>query len=252
MTETHVTRRFASLLLLIGAALLIIGNSTHPTDTTPTATSRLALATAGSWMAIHLSITLGVLAVVGGLAVLPRAITQPLANAYARFGAVAAILGGTTLAIVFGALDGYGQATLAAHAQHSSGVEREAIESIALALDTIDSGMTAIGILALFGIAMASFGVALVTSHIVTRWLGWAALLIGLAGTVTGLLFATLGPTAMVINGLFRPVALAATLYFIVLAIALRRSPPATAVHHDGADHRPREHPETAASGTLP
>jgi hypothetical protein len=106
-TGTQVTRRFASLLLLIGAALLIIGNTTHPIDTSPTATSRLALATAGSWMAIHLTITLGVLAVVGGLAVLPRAITHPLGSACARLGAVAAIVGGTTLAIVFGALDGY-------------------------------------------------------------------------------------------------------------------------------------------------
>jgi hypothetical protein len=249
-TGTQVTRRFASLLLLIGAALLIIGNTTHPIDTSPTATSRLALATAGSWMAIHLTITLGVLAVVGGLAVLPRAITHPLGSACARLGAVAAIVGGTTLAIVFGALDGYGHATLAA--QDVAGTDREAIETVALALDTIDSGMTAIGILALFGIAMAAFGAAIVISHIVTRWLGWAALTIGLAGTATGLLFATLGPTSLVINGLFRPVAMAATLHFVVLAIALRRSPPATAVHHDVTDHGPRERPETDATGTLP
>lgn len=252
-TEIHLTRRFASLLLLIGAVLLIIGNLTHPIDADPTATSRLALATTGSWMAIHLTIAVGVLAVVGGLAVLPRAIAHPRGSAYARLGAVAAIVGGTLLAIVFGALDGYGQATLAAQTQRSSGVERDAIETVALALDTIDSGMTAIGILALFGIAIASFGAALATSRIVTRWLGWAALLIGLAGTVTGLLFATLGPTALVINGLFRPVAMAATLYFVVLAIALRRPSPAIAtMQHDGAARSPRERPDTDTTGTLP
>jgi hypothetical protein len=250
-TATQVTRRFASLLLLIGAALLIIGNTTHPIDTSPTATSRLDLATAGSWMAIHLTITLGVLAVVGGLAVLTRAIAHPLGSAYARLGAVAAIVGGTTLAIVFGALDGYGHATLAA--QDLAGTDREAIETVALALDTIDSGMTAIGILALFGIAMAAFGAAIVTSRVVSRWLGWAALVIGLAGTATGLLFATLGPTPLVINGLFRPVAMVATLYFVVLAIALRRSPPTIpTVHHDVAHPSPRKRPEIDATGTLP
>ena len=113
--------------------------------------------------------------------------------------------------------------------------------------------MTAIGILALFGIAMSAFGAAIVISRVVSRWLGWAALSIGLVGTATGLLFATLGPTALVINGLFRPVAMAATLYFVVLAIALRRSPPATAtVHHDVAGPSPRKRPETDAMGTLP
>jgi hypothetical protein len=168
-----VTRRFASLLLLIGATLLIIGNTTHPIDTDPTATSRLDLATAGGWMAIHLTIAVGILAVVAGLTVLSRAVDHPLGAAYARLGATAAIIGGTTLAIVFGALDGYGYATLAAE-RSAPAVEREAIETVALALDTIDSGMTALGILALFGIAMAAFGAALVTSRIVSRWLGWA------------------------------------------------------------------------------
>jgi hypothetical protein len=239
-TATHATRRLASLLLLIGATLLIIGNTTHPIDTDPTATSRLDLATAGGWMAIHLTIAIGILAVVAGLSVLARAVDHPSGAAYARLGTTAAIIGGTTLVIVFGALDGYGYATLATGSHHAGGIEREAIETVALALDTIDSGMTALGILCFFGVAMAAFGVALVNSRIVSRWLGWVAILIGVAGTITGLLFATLGPTALVINGLFRPVAMAATLTFIALAVALRRRPPVAAVaQRDRTDRRP-------------
>lgn len=225
-TDTHETRRFASLLVLIGAALLIVGNATHPIDANPTATSRLALATTGSWIAVHLVVAVGLLAVVGGLALLPRAIAHPRGNAYARLGAVAAIVGGGTLAVVFGAVDGYGFATLATAAQGANGTDRAAIETVALAIDTLDSGMTAIGVLALFGIAIASFGAAFVTSRIVPIWLGWVALLIALAGTVTGLLLATLGPTALVINLLFRPVALVTTLYFVALAVTLRRPAP--------------------------
>jgi hypothetical protein len=254
MTETaaHVTRCFASLLLLIGATLLIIGNTTHPIDTDPTATSRLDLATAGAWMAIHLTIAIGVLTVVAGLTVLSGAVDHPLGAAYARLGATAAIVGGSALAIVFGALDGYGYVALAAESQRTGGIEREAIETVALALDTIDSGMTALGILCLFGIAMATFGIAIVTSGIVSRWLGWVALLIGLVGTVTGLLFATLGPTALVINGLFRPLAMATTLYFVVLAVALRRRPPGPAVaRHERADRRPGRGREPDVTGSL-
>ena len=217
------TRRTASTLLLVGAALLFIGNTAHPIDADSSATSRLVLAGADSWMPIHLVIAVGILAVVGGLAVLSQAITQPLAAAYARLAAVLAVVGGTTLVLVFAALDGYGQAALAESWATANGAEREMIETVALALDTIDSGMTAIGILALFGGAMAALGVAIIVSRMVGRWLGWSALGIGLAGTVTGVLFSILGSTAFVINGLFRPVAMAATLYFVALAVALRR-----------------------------
>ncbi len=80
-------------------------------------------------MPIHLIITVGILAVVGGLAVLPGAIGEPRGAAYGRLGAAAAIIGGGTLALVLGALDGYGHATLATAWQTASEAEREAIEA---------------------------------------------------------------------------------------------------------------------------
>ena len=229
MSETHVTTRFAAVLLLVGAALLLIGNTVHPVDVESSATSRLALADAGGWMPIHLTIAVGVLAVIAGLAVLARVFHRPLAAAFARVGVVAAIVGGGALVLVFGALDGYAQASLAGAWQASSGVEREGIETVALALDTIDSGMTAVGILALFGVALLAFGAALVASDVVRHWVGWAACAIGLLGVVTGTLFAILGSTPLVINGLFRPLALITTVYLAVLAVALVRVGRSTA-----------------------
>jgi hypothetical protein len=224
---TMATRRtFIATLLLIGAALLVIGNTTHPVDTAATATSRLDLAASSGWIPIHLTIAVGILAIVGALSLLPSAIGQPRGAAFARLGATAALVGGTALVLVFGALDGYGQAALAEVWRTSSGTEREAIETIATTLDVVDSGMTAIGILALFGFAMAAVGAAIIASRIVSRWLGWTAVTIGVAGTVTGTLFAVQGSTPLVVNGLFRPVAMAATLVFAALAIALRRSRP--------------------------
>jgi hypothetical protein len=240
-TTTQMTRRLSSVLLLIGAALLLVGNTAHPIDPAPSATSRLALAAGGSWIMIHLIVAVGVLAVVGALVVLPWAIAHPVGAAYARLGAAAAIIGGGALAIVFGALDGYGQHALAASWQTAGGAEREALETVALALEVIDSGMSAIGILALFGCAMALLGAAVLTSRIVARWIGWAAVVIGLFGTVTGLLFAAQGPTPLVINMLFRPVAMAATVFFVALAVALRRAAPVAATIREdaGADALP-------------
>lgn len=225
MSEISQTTRVASTLLLAGAALLLIGNTIHPVDVDASSTSRLELAVAGNWMPIHLVIAAGVLAVVGGLVVLASAIEQPRSAAYARFGVVAAIVGGTALVLVFGALDGYGQAALGAAARETGEADVGAIEAVALTLDIVDSGMTAIGILAFFGVALFSFGAALATGAIVRRWLGWVAIALGVLGMATGTLFSVLGSTPLVINGLFRPLAMAATIYFIVLAVALRRQP---------------------------
>jgi hypothetical protein len=247
MSETMTTkpRRFVASLLLLGAALLAIGNTTHPIDTTPTATSRMELAASSGWMPIHLTIAVGILAVVGALTLLPWAIDQPRGAAFARLGAAAALIGGTALVLVFGALDGYAQTALADAWHTSTGADREAVETIAIALEIIDSGMTAIGILVLFGFAMAAVGAAIITSRTVARWLGWSAVAIGVAGTVTGTLFAVQGPTPLVINGLFRPVAMAATLYFVAFAIALRRSQPRPGTASRRATHtQPPPRPE--------
>jgi hypothetical protein len=43
-TTRTTIRRFAATLLLAGAMLLLVGNTLHPVDADPSATSRLALA----------------------------------------------------------------------------------------------------------------------------------------------------------------------------------------------------------------
>jgi hypothetical protein len=241
MSESTSTtpRRFTAVLLLVGAGLLVIGNTTHPIDAAPTATSRIELAASSGWMPIHLTIAVGILAIVGALYLLPSAIGDPRGAAFARLGAAAGLVGGGALVVVFGALDGFGQAALADAWHASAGADRDALETIAVTLEVIDSGMTAIGILALFGLAMAAVGAAIISSRIVGRWLGWTAVVLGVAGAVTGTLFAVQGPTPLVINGLFRPVAMAATLYFLALAIALRRSQPQHVTSQERSGDRP-------------
>jgi hypothetical protein len=226
MSESEDPRRLASTLLLLGAILLLVGNVTHPVDSEPTATSRLDLAVTAGWMPIHLTIAAGVLAVVGGLVILARTFQHPRAAAYGQLGGVGALVGGTALFLVFGALDGYGQAALG-EMQRAGDVDAVGIDAAALALESIDSGMTAMGILGLFGVALLAFGAALRRERVVQPWLGWMAIVLGVLGTVTGTFFAVLGATTLVINGLFRPLAMASTVYFVVLAVVLRRTEPA-------------------------
>jgi hypothetical protein len=220
---TQIHARFASALFFAGAALLVFGNSAHPVDSDPSHTSRLDLATDTSWIVVHLAIAVGVIVVVGAFAALQRLIIDDGGEAYARFGVATALIGGTMLAIVFGGLDGYGTARLATEWDTATGAHRDMVEAAAIALDAADSGITALGIIAFFGFTFVAFGRAIVNSRIVATWLGWVAVLIGIAGFVAGVTFAVEGPTSLTINVLFRPVALAATIYFVTLAVALRR-----------------------------
>lgn len=229
--------RLASTLFLAAAALLVAGNSTHPVDADPTATSRLDLATGVPWVAIHLAVAVGVLLVVGAFVTLRRLFVDPAAAAWAGLGTAAAAVGGTMLAIVFGGLDGYAVAHLAADWDSATGSRRELLEAAATALEAADTGIAALGILALFGLGFAAFGRAIVASRVVPVWLGWSALAIGALGVLTGLAFAFQGPTGFTVNVLFRPVALAATAHFVALGVALRRIGRAAAPAAPAAPH---------------
>ncbi len=138
--------RSASTMLLTGAALLVIGNGSHPADTDPSALSRLPLATSATWVLIHFAIATGVLLVVGGLVAFQRLITDAVGKPYARFGATTAVGGGTALAVVFAALDGYAQHSLAMDWQTADEARRTVLEGAATALEAADSGLAALGI----------------------------------------------------------------------------------------------------------
>lgn len=215
--------RFASALFGLGAVLLIVGNAVHPVDADPSATSRLDLAGATNWIWIHLVIALGFVAITAGFVTVRRSFRSEPGESFARLAATTAVMGGSALMIVFAALDGYGFSALARDWPTSSGAELEAIRSAALALDAADTGIAAIGSTALLGLTMGAFGLAVITGRVLQPWLGWVALVMALAGSVAGVAILLEGPTSTTINVLFRPVALLATLYFLVLAVALWR-----------------------------
>lgn len=226
VAPTRADARAASALLVLGAVLLLAGNLAHPVDTDPSATSRLELATGPAWVPIHLVLAAGFLAVTLGLVAFKRVMAPGRGLALAQIGAGAAVIGGVMLVAVFGGLDGYGVAHLAAAWESAGPGDREVIEAAALALEAVDSGLAAIGTAVLLGVAVAAIGAAVVASRVVAPWLGWAALAIGGAGLVTGVLLAVLGPTELTINALLRPTGAAATLLFLTMGIALRRLEP--------------------------
>lgn len=223
------SRRTAALLLVTGAALLIAGNVAHPLDADPTPTSRFAFANDPSWVPIHLVLALGFLVLTAGLVTVARTFTAHPGARYAHLGSVIAVTGGTLLFTVFGALDGYAVSSLAERWQSADTTDASAVEAAAIALESIDSGVAAMGTLALFGVGIIVFGLAILGTRSVSPWVGLAALAVGSAGSVAGVLLLLEGPTDVTINLVLRPIAAGATVWFLIFGIALLRRHEETA-----------------------
>lgn len=213
------------ILLIGGAVLLMAGNIAHPIDADPTPESRFEFATEPAWIPIHLALALGFLLLTAGLVAVDRYL-QRRTTSSAHFATTAALVGGTSLVVVFGALDGYAVSALA-----SSDAGAETIRAAAIAEEAVDSGLAALGTLTFFGLAVGALGLAILRDRTLRRWIGWAAVLIGAAGTVAGLALLAGGPTTFTINVMLRPVAIAGTLWFIALGLALPKYCPVDPVN---------------------
>jgi hypothetical protein len=100
----------------------------------------------------------------------------------------------------FGTLGGYAVSALA-----SSDAGAETVRAAAIAEEAVDSGLAALGTLAFFGLAVGALGLAILRYGTLRRWIGWAAVVIGAAGTVARIALLAEGPTAFTINVMLRP-----------------------------------------------
>jgi hypothetical protein len=211
----------APLLLVPGAALLVAANILHPMDADPSPVSRLEFATESAWIPVHLALALGFMLVTAGLLVVSRHLQDAGSPMLAPFATTATLIGGILLVTLFGALDGHAVSALAA-----SEADPGTIRAAAIAEEAIDTGVAAMGTLAFFGFAMGALGIAISRGAMLQRWIGWAAIVIGAAGTVAGVMLLAQGATSFTINVLLRPVAAAGTLWFIALGLAWRKRTP--------------------------
>lgn len=217
-------RRVAGLLFVAGAVLLLGGNLVHPVDADPTELSRLDLAGGIDWIAIHLVIAVGMLAVTIGLALF-AGVVRERAEPAATVLAVVAVIGGTLMTTVFAVLDGYAMSTVAESWQGAGTDARASLEVTARTLDAIDTGLAGLGTLLLMGVAMVALGACLVHAEVGRRWLRILPFAVGAGGAATGVTMLVSGASDLAINVLLRPTAAGMTILVLALGITLRRSP---------------------------
>jgi hypothetical protein len=181
--------RIGAVAGLAGLLLQVVMGRLHPSHADPN-DSRAAFteyAHSGTWTAVHIGQFLGTLLLALALLALARALSrQPgLPGALAVVGAVTAVL----LAAVFTvqmAVDGVAlRAAIDTWTRAPAGPARTSAFLVAEGLRGLEKGLSAFFHLT-NGLTLVSLGLSVALGHLYARWLGWVAVLAGLAFLVGG------------------------------------------------------------------
>jgi hypothetical protein len=172
---------------MAGAVIGIIGNALHPHVAVSMTSKLQAIAGNEAWVAIHLTILVAILLVIGGLVGLARLVDDGPGGPLARLGIAAALLGGA-LATVSTSIDGFAMKPLALGWAAASTSDAAAVLGLAGAVQVVGFAIWSMAILVLFGAAFACFGAGIVASRQFPVWLGWLAIVSGIGSAVAALL----------------------------------------------------------------
>jgi hypothetical protein len=181
-------KRISGALLIVGAMMGLVGNALHPhTAGLDGAATVQAIAQNGAWVAIHLTIIVAILLIIGGLIGLTERLIGTSGGPLARLGVAAALLGGAVVTVST-AMDGFVMKALSLSSAAAPAAETATALRVATAVKAVDFGLWSIGILVFFGVAFACFGVAVIASRRFPAWFGWIAVIGAGGSAVAGLL----------------------------------------------------------------
>ncbi|MEO6577496.1 MAG: DUF4386 family protein [Candidatus Limnocylindria bacterium] len=176
----------------------------------------------GAWVAIHLTILVAILLVIGGLVGLARLLDDGPGGPLARIGIAAGLLGGA-VATVSTSMDGFAMKPLALDWAAAPASDAAAVLRLADAVQVVGFGIWSMGILVLFGMAFACFGAALVVDGRFPAWLGWMAVASGVGSSVAALLQIANTGEVQAAETLFFATSLLATLWAFAVGVFVWR-----------------------------
>ena len=210
--------RIGSIAFLAGAIIAIVSTAFHPSTEDPS-NHRLVFAeyaSSDSWIAIHIGQFAGVIMVfAGGFVVLYRLLVQSesrMASVLAWIGLALAIMTASAFAILQ-AVDGI-SLKMAVDSWVADPPEEKAITfRVAEGIRFIEYGTNSIFRI-LQGTVAVIFGVAIVKSKLLNRWIGGAGVVIGAVTIYAGIEVAYLG-----FGGLATMIGISMIIYFIWVGI---------------------------------
>ena len=219
--------RIGSVAAIGGAVLAVIANILHPrgADIDDTRAHLQEIADSGIFLGAHIGLLVAFLLVVGGLAALYRSITAEWGAALARLGFANALVSAALIAVVVG-IDGIALKEVA-NAWASS--QDPALFQASFVLEQVAFGIFSMLIFVFFGVTFILYGLAVALSDVYPRWLGWAALVVGIAAALIGLVQAYNGPSDLLTNVLFPIASILLTVWVLVIGVLMWRKASAAA-----------------------
>ncbi len=222
----HISQRPSAVLLFVGALIGLVGNALHPHVAQSADLALQAVAGSDAWVAIHLTIVVAILLVIGGLIGLAHELDDGPGGPLARLGVGAALLGGAVVTVST-AIDGFVMKPLALAWVVSPASDSAAALRFAAAVKLVDFGIWSIGMLVFFGVAFVCFGAAVALSGRFPARLGWVAVVAGTGSAVAAILqIANTGEVQAAVT-LFLISSMVTTLWALALGVLLWRAAPA-------------------------
>lgn len=218
--------RIGSVSAMIGAVLAVVVNLLHPRAATlqnPEAFLRMIAESSGAlWLGDHIGIIVADLLVTAGLIALARSVTREPGAAWARLGYAGALVSAALLLLLMAA-DGIAIKRIADGWISAGPPDKAAAFQAGRALAEVNLAILTVWIIVFWGATIIVYGLAIVTSDVYPRWLGWAALLAGLGSTADGLALAVTGPSVLLGSILFPVFSILITVWIFVMGLLLWR-----------------------------
>jgi Domain of unknown function (DUF4386) len=221
--DTRWVLRIGGWAAIIGSILAGVGNLVHPVtpEDDPVGVAQV-IADSDPWTPIHLVIVLGIFLMLGGLIAIYQTIRGGLAGALARFGLFAAVAG-VTIGLILVILDGVAARQLAQEWASAAPSEKATALGLVHVNETINFALASLFNFVFAAATFILFGLAVAMSDVYPRWLGWVAVIAGLASIGAGSIQALVGEptTASRVLTIFGPTVI--TLWLLVMGILLLR-----------------------------
>jgi hypothetical protein len=216
-------QRVASAAFIVGAILLAIFNVLVPRPADPSDLQGNLISIADQFFLFqfsHLMLALGILGVMIGAAGVDRSITDRGA-AWARPGLYSMVVGTVLFSVTFAVTSV--EATAAADWVAASMADKATAYSVAAATINVGKGMYIMSIL-IFWLALVFLGAGMARSAVYPGWLGWVAVVLGIAMVATvgipQFLAGTVTTSSII---LFVVLAILTIIWFLVVGIWIAR-----------------------------
>ncbi len=210
--EDRQMLRIGSVSAVLGAILLVVTNILHPRDFEYGDTASHFADVAGSdiYLGDHIGLLVGALLMTAGLIAIARSLREGGGAAWAFFGLTSAVVSAGLMVVVIG-IDGI---AFVAAADELSGMS-----TAAFLLEQIGLGLFTMLIFFTFGVMYALYGLAISLSDTYPKYMGWIALVGGIAGMTIGIVQAYEGPSDTLTNVLFPIVSVLLTVWVFAMGL---------------------------------